>query len=480
MGTRRENAPDDFWTLHRHDAREIAALFDRRSNGSTPLITATITSPPYGALKNYGAENQIGYGQTYEEYLRDMGRVFGEIHKRTAEDGSLWLIADTYMSKGPPPHRLLPVPFDLANAAEECGWTLRDVIIWQKDRTLPWSNGTRLRNAFEYILLLVKGPNPKYRISRLREHQDLKDWWIRFPERYNPEGKAPPNVWDIPIPKQGSWGNGEVAHSCPLPPELVERLILLSSDEGDAIFDPFAGSGIVVAEAERLNRLGVGTELVEQNVDEFVRIVRPEILLRETDPTTVATNGNGNGAKVNEATPEVLIKLRILKLAVVLMRHAARRRESIAWPLCALVFPRAGMPSNGNLAAAKVVFVVRGLSAAQRRVYANVVKDLLKRPPASKFGIECEIEVITPKTLAKRVAGRRIFLYRNGRTSRALRSVPHRDLDAVLEDATPDSVPPVLSSIHVDVPPRSEASLRRRVPATSGTVNSGDGSLPEN
>lgn len=442
-----------FWTLHRHDARELEKLFSGKAGESSPLVTVTITSPPYGALKDYGHEDQIGFGQSYDDYLADMEKVFRQIYGRTADDGSLWLIADTYMSKGPAPQALQPVPFDLAEAAKAAGFTLRDVIIWQKDRTLPWSNGTRLRNAFEYVLLLVKGEKPKYRLDRLREHLDLKGWWVRFPERYNPQGKAPSNVWEIPIPIQGSWGNGEIAHACPLPPALVERLILLSSDEGDVVFDPFAGSGVVIAEAERLNRLGLGTELVERHVDEFSRIIRPEILNRVSDSNG---NGNGNGSVVNA---DLIIKLRMLKLPVVLMRRAARRREEIAWPLGVLVLPRRGRQANGSHATAKMAFIVRNGTAAQRKRYAEILREAAGRAPASKFGVDADIDVVALPALARLVAGRKIFCYRNGNTSRASRSIPHKELEGLLVSAEDDATPPVLSSVFVDVAPRPENEL---------------------
>jgi DNA modification methylase len=451
MGQQLNKLAKGFWTLHHHDARNLEKLFESHPKGQSSLVTATITSPPYGGLKDYGHDDQIGFGQSYGDYLVDMEKVFRQIYQRTAEDGSLWLIADTYMSKGSAPRALLPVPFDLSRAAEAAGFTLRDVIIWQKDRTLPWSNGTRLRNAFEYVLLLVKGAKPKYRIDRLREHLDLKEWWVRFPERYNPKGKAPSNVWEIPIPMQGSWGNGEIAHACPLPPVLVERLILLSSDDGDVILDPFAGSGVVVAEAERLNRLGLGTELVERNVDEFTRIIRPEILKRR-DPI----DGSGNGGAANA---DLLIKLRMLKLPIVLMRRAARRREEIAWPLGALVLPGRARRTNGNYAAAKMTFIVRKGTAEQRKNYATTLREFANRAPASKFGIDTEIDVADLSMLKSLVAGRRIFSYRNGSTSRATGSIPHKNLEEVLALAEDDSTPPVLSSIFVDVAPRPEADL---------------------
>jgi DNA modification methylase len=467
MGRPTDKRVDEPWTLHRHDARDLGRLLEPHSSAARPLLTTTVTSPPYGGLKDYGHPEQIGFGQPYEEYLEEMGSVFSQLHEHTRADGSLWLVADTYMDKGGSPRRLIPVPFDLAAAAEEAGWTLRDVIVWRKDRTLPWSNGTRLRNSFEYVLLLVKGPAPKYRIDRLRDHHGSKEWWVRFPERYNPNGKAPSNVWDIPIPLQGNWGSGELDHACPLPPDLVERLILLSSDEGDVVCDPFAGSGVVIAEAERLGRRGVGTEIVERHIDEFKRIVRPEILAR-ADPVA-AGNGNGNGnGSVDSA--RLLVDLRVLKLPVVLMRAAARRNRDAAWPLAALALPVAARPrAKKNHAVARLLFVVGG-SAAQRAEYEALVRELAERPPASKFGVESEIEAIAPEELANRVRGRRIYLYRNGATSRALRSVAHRDLEAELEMAGADSIPPILSSLHVDVAPRSVLT-----PRPGATASAGDG-----
>jgi len=47
------------------DSRNMKEL----SNNSVDLI---ITSPPYWHLKDYGVKNQIGYGQTLHEYLKDL------------------------------------------------------------------------------------------------------------------------------------------------------------------------------------------------------------------------------------------------------------------------------------------------------------------------------------------------------------------------------------------------------------------------
>jgi DNA modification methylase len=445
----------DLWTLHKHDARELNALL-RRHASRTEFVTATITSPPYGGLKDYGAAGQIGFGQSYEDYLRDMETVFRQVHEHTTADGSLWLIADTYVADGgTAPRPLMPVPFDLAKAAEAAGFTLRDVIIWQKDRTLPWSNGTRLRNAFEYVLLLTKGPEPKYRLDRLREHSSLKEWWVRFPERYSPKGKAPSNVWSIPIPLQGSWGNGELDHSCPLPAELVRRLVLLSSDPGDVVLDPFAGSGVVLAVAEHLERQALGCEIVERHVEEFERMIRPEILARDNGSEE---NGNGSG---NGASAELLIKLRMLKLPVVLLRAAAKLPRPISWPLAVVVLPK---PSAGgeSYGAARLCFCLTTKSAAEQRRARRALQELAARSPASKFGIEAEIEVIGEAELPRVMSGRRIYAYRNGATSRAQGPFPHRELADELAAAGEKAIPPVLSPLFVDVTPRPEEAIAKR------------------
>ena len=53
------------------DARSLARLED----GSVHLV---VTSPPYWQLKDYGARGQIGFEQTYEDYIADLNRVWEE------------------------------------------------------------------------------------------------------------------------------------------------------------------------------------------------------------------------------------------------------------------------------------------------------------------------------------------------------------------------------------------------------------------
>lgn len=129
--------------LHEGDARTVAA------NLRPGSISVTVTSPPYWNLKDYGVTNQIGWGQSYADYINDLISIFRHIHTATRDYGTLWIVLDTFRVQG----NVRILPFDLARKlSDEVGWLLQDVVIWDKGKTLPWSRRGQLRNRFEYVL----------------------------------------------------------------------------------------------------------------------------------------------------------------------------------------------------------------------------------------------------------------------------------------------------------------------------------------
>jgi DNA modification methylase len=58
------------------------------------------------------------------------------------------------------------------------------------------------------------------------------------------------------------------SHPCPLPEELVRRIILTTTNEGDLIIDPFCGIGTVCKIAKQLNRKYIGIELSKEYYEE--------------------------------------------------------------------------------------------------------------------------------------------------------------------------------------------------------------------
>ncbi len=108
--------------------------------------------------------------------------------------------------------------------------------------------------------------------------------------RQNPRGKLPDDTWVAKFPAMGDWHvrpqeaaaegwfdpegdtwfqsrlagtfkEREQWHPCQLPEALLERVLRCSSNAGDLVLDPFAGSGTTLAVAARLQRQWLGCEL---------------------------------------------------------------------------------------------------------------------------------------------------------------------------------------------------------------------------
>lgn len=60
-------------------------------------VRCCVTSPPYWGLRDYGVAGQLGLEATPEQYVEQMTRVFREVRRVLADDGTLWLnLGDTY------------------------------------------------------------------------------------------------------------------------------------------------------------------------------------------------------------------------------------------------------------------------------------------------------------------------------------------------------------------------------------------------
>lgn len=79
--------------------------------------------------------------------------------------------------------------------------------------------------------------------------------------KLHPFGPLVSDVWtDIHRVKHNKYRDN---HPCQLPIHLLERIILMSSDEGDIILDPFSGTGTTSLASKRLGRNYIGFELDE-------------------------------------------------------------------------------------------------------------------------------------------------------------------------------------------------------------------------
>ena len=155
--------------IYNSDSRRISSLIS-----SEIKVQTTITSPPYYDMKDYGVEGQIGYGQTYEKYLEDLKIVFAQVYSITKNDGTLWIIIDTFKRN----NAVVTLPFDLVSKLKDVGWLLQDIIIWKKDKTVPWSSSGFIQRKFEYILFFSKGNKFKSNKDKVRVYDTNQSKYI--------------------------------------------------------------------------------------------------------------------------------------------------------------------------------------------------------------------------------------------------------------------------------------------------------------
>ena len=130
-------------------------------------VQMVVTSPPYFNLRKYanGTENDFGREETEAAYVQRSVECLREIRRVLVDDGVVfWVIGDSYDDKS-----LRLVPFQVAEAAKQDGWILRDVIIWHKPNCIPESVRDRCTCSYELIPVLAKQKKNYWNHDEARE-----------------------------------------------------------------------------------------------------------------------------------------------------------------------------------------------------------------------------------------------------------------------------------------------------------------------
>jgi len=246
------------------DSRQMSELTDR----SVHLI---ITSPPYWQLKDYGTDNQIGFNDSYENYINNLNLVWSECF-RVLHDGCRLCInigdqfaRSVYYGR----YKVIPIHSEIIRFCETVGFDFMGQIIWQKQTTMNTSGGGAVMGSFphprngivkldfEYILLFKKQGNAPKPTQEQRNNAVMtnEEWNTYF---------------------NGHWyfnGAKQDKHLAMFPEELPARLMKMFSFPNETILDPFMGSGTTALVAKKLNRNSVGYEINP----EFIPIIKEKI-----------------------------------------------------------------------------------------------------------------------------------------------------------------------------------------------------------
>lgn len=252
------------------DSRRMAELPDNS-------VHLAITSPPYWQLKDYGTENQIGFHDSYENYINNLNLVWKECY-RTLHNGCRLCVnigdqfaRSVYYGR----YKVIPIREEIIRFCENIGFDYMGAIIWQKVTTsnttgggvqmgsYPYPRNGILKLDYEFILVFKKlGDAPKPTKEQKELSRMTADEWNTYFAGH----------WNF----AGSRQNGHIAV---FPDELPKRLIKMFSFVGETILDPFAGSGTTSFVAKITDRNSVGYEINP----EFIPFIKEKLEVHQSD-----------------------------------------------------------------------------------------------------------------------------------------------------------------------------------------------------
>ena len=246
------------------DSRSLNQIEDK----SVQLI---ITSPPYWQLKDYGTDDQIGFNDSYEDYINNLNLVWKECDRVLADGCRLCInIGDQFArSVYYGRYKVIPIRTEIIRFCESLGMDYMGAIIWQKTTTMNTSGGGAIMGSFpyprngilkmdyEFILLFKKlGNAPKPTKEQKEQSVMTKEEWGQYFSSH----------WNFNGVKQ-------TGHIAMFPEELPKRLIKMFSFVGETVFDPFVGSGTTSLAAKNLGRNSIGYEINK----EFAPLIKEKL-----------------------------------------------------------------------------------------------------------------------------------------------------------------------------------------------------------
>lgn len=214
-------------TVHHGDFREMVPIL--RSLQGTGLRVFAISDPPYNQRYHYDNYHDSLSDREYRELLQDAFTPFPSVVMHYPEQIINFLAP------------VMQVPVE-----DVVSWVYPSNTAKQHRLITWWGCAPDMRKVGQPY----KNPNDK-RVQKLiaqGKQARLYDWWeINQVKNVSKEGVN--------------------NHPCPIPYEVAEKMVLLTTVPGDVVFDPFCGSGTILLAAKNNDRYYVGADLSENYVE---------------------------------------------------------------------------------------------------------------------------------------------------------------------------------------------------------------------
>ena len=232
------------------------------------FVKLIVTSPPYNLDKVY--ENKL----EMKDYIEGQSKVIKECFRILDNKGSICWQVGNYVNNG----EITPLDIVLYPIFKDLGLHLRNRIIWHFGHGLHASK--RFSGRYETIMWFTKEDDYTFNLDPVRVPQKYPGKkHFKGPNKgklsCNPMGKNPSDIWEIPNVKSNHVE--KTIHPCQFPVELIERLVLSMTNEGDWVFDPFMGVGSTAIASLINGRKSIGAEIMA----DYIKIAENRIILAE-------------------------------------------------------------------------------------------------------------------------------------------------------------------------------------------------------
>jgi len=233
--------------IHCGECSEVLATFP------DDCIDLTVTSPPYGTLREYN-----GYVFDFEPIARQLYRV-------TKPGGVVvWVVNDQTKNGSESLRSFKQVIF-----FNELGFNVHDTMIYKK-KHLSFPDKNRYYQGFDYMFVISKGYPLVF--NQIKDRKNKTAGRLVEGKDRNPDGSFRKNKRGGLGRKIGEFGARfnvweysntvrSLEHPAPFPQALARDHIISWSNPGDIVLDPFVGSGTTSAEAKKLNRQYIGIDI---------------------------------------------------------------------------------------------------------------------------------------------------------------------------------------------------------------------------
>ncbi|MBM4386239.1 MAG: site-specific DNA-methyltransferase [Deltaproteobacteria bacterium] len=238
-------------------------LIDKYPEGRFDMIFA---DPPYflsngGITCHAGKMVKVNKGDWDKSNGPEMNHEFNILwlsrcRKILKPNGTIWVSGTHH------------VIYSAGYAMQQLGMKILNDITWEKPNPPPNLSCRYFTHSTETIVWAAKNEKSKHRFN----YEKMR--------AFN-RGKQMKSVWTVSAPNGGEKHFGK--HPTQKPVQLLERIILSSTNEGDMIFDPFSGSSTTGVAAIKLRRRFMGCELENQFIT--LSIKRLEQAVKERKST---------------------------------------------------------------------------------------------------------------------------------------------------------------------------------------------------